>query len=479
MSHQGPRLEDLFMTRREMLRRCGIGMGTLGLASLLSSEGSIGSAQADSLTDGVNPLSPRPPHYKPRIKRVIHLFMNGGPSQVDTFDPKPMLTQYHGKKVPELAFPERTVGAAFKSPFTFQKYGQSGIEVSEIFPHLAKHVDDLCIIRSMHADNPVHEFSLMLLNCGDGTRERPSMGSWVLYGLGTVNQNLPGFVVMCPGGLPVKEASNWRSAFLPGVYQGTYVDTANTRIEKLIENIRNSRVSAATQRAQLDLVQEMNRQHLAERERDAQLEARIASMELAFRMQMEASDAFDASREPQYIQERYGPGTQARQILIGRRLLERGVRYVQVWHGAGQPWDAHQDIAGNHRQLAKESDQAISALLVDLKERGMWEDTLVLWGGEFGRTPAVETNGNANGRDHSHHGYTMWMAGGAVKAGHIHGATDDFGFKAVKDPVHVHDLQATILHLLGLNHEKLTYRFAGRDYRLTDLDGRVVPELLA
>lgn len=477
MSHH-IRLEDMFLTRREMLERCGIGMGTLGLAALLGEEGALSPAQAQTATDGLNPLSPKAPHYKPRIKRVIHLFMNGGPSQVDTFDPKPMLTKFHGQKIPELAFPERTVGAAYKSPYTFKKYGKSGIDISEIYPNLAKHADELCVIRSMHADNPVHEFSLMLLNCGDGTRERPSMGSWILYGLGTQNQNLPGFIAMCPGGLPVKEASNWRSAFLPGVYQGTYVDTANTRIEKLIENIRNYGLNAPTQRAQLDLVQEMNRRHLEARQKDAQLETRVASMELAFRMQMEASDAFDITREPQHVRERYGSGTQARQILIGRRLLERGVRYVQVWHGAGQPWDAHQDIANNHRNLARETDMAIDALLTDLKERGMWEDTLVLWGGEFGRTPAVETNGNANGRDHNHYGYTMWMAGGAVKAGYIHGTTDDFGFKAVTDKVHVHDLQATILHLLGLNHEKLTYRFAGRDYRLTDLDGRVVKELL-
>ena len=470
-----PKIDDQFLSRREMLKRCGIGFGTLGLASLLEDAG----AQTPSLTDGSNPLAIKKPHFKPRIKRVIHIFANGGPSQVDTFDPKPMLTKYHGKTVPELAFPGRTVGAAYKSPFTFKKYGKSGIEVSEIFPKLAQHVDDLCIIRSMHADTPVHEFSLMLLNCGDNTRERPSMGSWVLYGLGTENQNLPGFVVMCPGGLPVKESSNWRSAFLPGVYQGTYVDTANTRIEKLIENIRNSRLSTESQRQQLDLVQEMNRHHLAEREKDAQLDARIGSMELAFRMQMEASDAFDVSKESAKTLEMYGPGTQARQIMIGRRLLERGVRYVQVWHGAGQPWDSHQNIAGAHRQLGLESDQALAALLVDLKQRGMWDDTLVVWGGEFGRTPAVETNGKADGRDHNNQGYSMWLAGAAVKAGYIHGATDDFGFKSVTDVVNVHDLQATILHLLGLNHEKLTYRVAGRDYRLTDLDGTVVHKLFA
>ncbi len=474
-AHKDPKLEDLFLTRRQMLNRCGVGFGMMGLASLLQDA----DAQTPSLTDGGNPLAVKRPHFKPRIKRVIHIFANGGPSQVDTFDPKPELTKYHGKTVPALAFPGRTVGSAFKSPFTFKKYGKSGIEVSDIFPKLAQHVDDLCVIRSMHADTPVHEFSLMLLNCGDNTRERPSMGSWVLYGLGTENQNLPGFVVMCPGGLPVKEAANWRSAFLPGVYQGTYVDTANTRIERLIENIKNSQLTEPIQRAQLDLVQAMNHRHLIERQKDAQLEARIGSMELAFRMQMEATDAFDITRESPKTLEMYGPGTQARQILIGRRLLERGVRYVQVWHGAGQPWDSHQNIAGAHRQLGLESDQALAALLVDLKQRGMWDDTLVVWGGEFGRTPAVETNGKADGRDHNNNGYTMWLAGGSVKAGYIHGATDDFGFKAVTDIVNVHDLQATILHLLGLNHEKLTYRVAGRDFRLTDLDGTVVTKLFA
>jgi arylsulfatase A-like enzyme len=305
------------------------------------------------------------------------------------------------------------------------------------------------------------------------------MGSWILYGLGTENQNLPGFIVMCPGGYPVKEAANWRSSFLPGIYQGTYVNSENTRIEKLIENIRNNTLTGPQQRAQLDLVQALNRRHQEQRQKDAQLESRIQSMELAYRMQMEASDAFDVSKEPEHVREMYGPGTQARQILIARRLLEKGVRYVQVWHGGGQPWDNHTDIETNHRTLAKQSDQAIAALLTDLKARGMLDDTLVLWGGEFGRTPVVELQAQANGRDHNHWGYTVWMAGGGVKGGYTHGATDDFGFKAVDKPVHVHDLQATMLKLLGFDHTKLTYRYAGRDFRLTDVHGEVVKELLA
>lgn len=477
MSYHESNLEDLFLNRRELLRRCGTGLGMLSLSAMLGEQALPAAAQ--STQQALHPLAPHAPHFPAKVKRVIHLFMNGGPSQVDTFDPKPLLTKYHGKPLPATLSTERKTGAAYGSPFAFRKYGQSGIEVSEIFPHVAQHVDDLCIIRSMHADVPNHEPSLMLLNCGDSQKERPSMGSWVLYGLGTENQNLPGFIVMCPGGYPIKEGNNWRSAFLPGIYQGTYINTANTRIDRLIENIRNSDLDAEQQRKQLDLVQEMNRRHEQSHPLDAQLEARIQSMELAYRMQMEATDAFDISREPQRVRERYGSGTQARQILIGRRLLERGVRYIQIWHGAGQPWDNHEDIETNHRTLAGQCDQAIGALLTDLKERGMWDDTLVIWGGEFGRTPVVELQAKANGRDHNHWGYTTWLAGGAVKGGYVHGATDDFGFKAVEKPVHVHDLQATILHMLGFNHEKLTYRYAGRDFRLTDLEGNVVHELLA
>jgi hypothetical protein len=337
----------------------------------------------------------------------------------------------------------------------------------------------------MHADVPNHEPSLLLQNCGDARLIRPSMGSWVTYGLGSENQNLPGFIAMCPGGYPIQESQNWQAAFLPGVYQGTYIDTQHTDIEKLIENIRNNFESLKEQRQQLDLLQQLNERHRERREQDAQIESRIQSFELAYRMQMDASDAFDVSREPQYIRDMYGPGTQARQILIARRLLEKGVRFVQVWHGAGQPWDNHDDLEVNHRALAKQCDQAIGALLRDLKQRGMLEDTLVIWGGEFGRTPVVElptpgaNSGKINGRDHNHHGFTMWMAGGGVKGGQAYGATDEFGFAAQEKPVHIHDLHATQLQLLGFDHTKLTYRYAGRDFRLTDVHGEVVKDLIA
>ncbi|MEZ5299536.1 MAG: DUF1501 domain-containing protein [Verrucomicrobiales bacterium] len=434
---------------------------------------------------GANPLAPRA-HFAPKAKRVIHLFMNGGPSHVDTFDPKPLLDQFHGKELPGPALrTERPTGAAYRSPFKFQKYGQSGIEVSELFHHTAQNIDDICVVRSMHADVPNHEPSLMLMNCGNARQSTPSMGSWLNYGLGTENQNLPGFITMCPGGKPITETQNWRSAFLPGSYQGTYIDTQHTDVEKLIANIRNAGLDLAQQRRQLDLLRRLNERHMEKQGRDAQLEARLQNFELAYRMQMEASDAFDISKEPAYIREMYGPGVQGRQMLIARRLIERGVRFVQTWHGAGQPWDNHDDIEVNHRRLAGECDQAIGALLKDLKQRGLLEDTLVLWGGEFGRTPTVElptpgsNQGKVNGRDHNHYGFTVWMAGGGVKGGHIHGATDESGFKAEVDPVHVHDLHATIMRLLGFNHERLTYRYAGRDFRLTDVHGKVVEGILA
>jgi hypothetical protein len=337
----------------------------------------------------------------------------------------------------------------------------------------------------MHADVPNHEPSLLLMNTGEARLIRPSMGSWVTYGLGSESRNLPGFVVMCPGGYPIQESQNWQAGFLPGVYQGTYLDTQHEDPRKLIEHVKNPAMAPAEQRAQLDLLGALNRRHAAERPGDPQLEARIENFELAWRMQMEATDAFDAGKEPKPVRDLYGPGTQARQLLIARRLLERGVRFVQVWSGAGQPWDNHDDLEVNHRNLARESDQALAGLLADLRQRGMLEDTLVVWGGEFGRTPTVElpqpgaNAGKVNGRDHNHYGFSMWLAGGGVKAGYAHGATDEFGFKAVEKPVHVHDLHATILHLLGFDHEKFTYRYAGRDFRLTDVHGKVVKELLA
>jgi hypothetical protein len=318
----------------------------------------------------------------------------------------------------------------------------------------------------------------MLMNCGDGRLPRPSMGSWITYGLGSENQNLPGFIAMCPGGYPIVATQNWRSAFLPGAYQGTYIDTQHTDIQKLIENIKSTSATPVEQRRQLDLVRRLNERHLQDRQGDAQLEARIQSFELAYRMQGEAADAFDVSKEPKPIRELYGSGTHGRQLLITRRLLERGVRFVQVWSGAGQPWDNHDGIEKAHRQLAKDWDQSIAAFLKDLRQRGMLDGTLVIWGGEFGRTPVAELP-QLSGRDHNHYGFSMWLAGGGVRGGYVHGATDEFGFQAVEDKVHVHDLHATILHLLGFDHEKLTYRYAGRDFRLTDVHGRVVQELIA
>ncbi len=473
-------LGDLFLTRRELLGRMGNGFAALGLMSLLGE-----SAFAQTPQTPLNPLAPKNPHFKAKAKRVIFLFMNGGPSQVDTFDPKPALEKYNGQAIPLNLATERKTGAALASPFKFQKYGQSGIEVSELFPHVAKHVDDMVVIRSMRADVPNHEPSLLLMNCGDARLPRPSMGSWVLYGLGTENQNLPGFISMCPGGFPIQESQNWQSGFLPGVLAGTYLDPNQTEIDKLIENIRNEYILQKDQRDQLDLVQRLNQEHLAKRGADSALEARIQSFELAYRMQTEASDAFDTRKEPQSIRDMYGPGNFARQCLIARRLAERGVRFVQLYHGAGQPWDSHDDIAIQHRNLARECDQGIGALLTDLKQKGMLEETLVIWGGEFGRTPTVEmptpgaNAGKMNGRDHNHYGFTYWMAGGGVKRGTIYGATDEFGFKAEEKPVHVHDLHATILHLLGFDHTKLTYRHAGRDFRLTDVFGNVIHDLIA
>lgn len=481
--HHTPRFQDSFLTRREMLGRCGMGLGTLALAEMM---GRTGELLADEAAISHSAMAPKSPPLPAKAKRIIHLFMNGGPSHVDTFDPKPSLTKYHGKPLPfDNPKTERKTGAAFGSPFKFQKYGKSGIEVSELFAKTAESIDDICVIRSMYADVPNHEPSLLLQNCGEARQVRPSMGSWLTYGLGTLNQNLPGFISMCPGGYPIQESQNWQAGFLPGIYQGTYIDTQHTDIQKLIENVKNNNTSMKEQREQLDLLMALNKDHQKKRGEDAQLEARIQSYELAYRMQMDAADAFDVSREPQSIRDMYGEGTQARQILIARRLLEKGVRFVQVWHGAGQPWDSHDDLEVNHRKLAKQCDQAIGALLKDLKQRGMLDDTLVIWGGEFGRTPVVElptpgsNAGKINGRDHNHHGFTMWMAGGGIKGGYVHGATDEFGFAAVEKKVHIYDWHATVLRLMGFDHEKFTYRYAGRDFRLTDVHGKMVKEIMA
>lgn len=460
------------LSRREALLRSGTGFGSLALADLMINE-------SNAEVGKIDPLAPKQAHYPSKAKHVVHLFMNGGPSQVDTFDPKPMLDKYHGKPLPETNLrTERKTGAAMRSPFKFKKHGQSGIEVSELFENTAMHIDDMCIIRSMHADVPNHEPSLMLMNCGDGRLPRPSFGSWVTYGLGSENKNLPGFVVMCPGGYPIVTTQNWRSSFLPGVYQGTYLDTKNSDPDKLVAFIRNSEMPVARQRKQLDLVRLLNEENLASRNFDPQLESRIRTFELAFRMQSEATDAFDLTKETKSIRELYGDTTNGRQLLYTRRLIEKGVRFIQVWSGAGQPWDNHDSLEKQHKKLAEDWDKPIAAFLLDLKQRGLFDSTLVLWGGEFGRTPVAEMPG-LSGRDHNHYGFTCWLAGGGVKGGTVVGSTDEFGFKAEQNPVHVHDLHATMLHLLGIDHEKLTYRYAGRDFRLTDVHGNLVKEIIA
>jgi len=459
----------MFMTRRELLTRSTLGVGAFALQDLM------GRAFGDETT----PLAPKSGHFPGRAKRMIHIFPNGGASHVDTFDPKPALEKYAGKPLPTPNLrTERKTGAAYPSPFKFAKCGQSGLEISDAFPKVRQFADDLCVIRSVYTEVPNHEPSLLMMNCGDIRFSRPSMGSWLTYGLGSENQNLPGFVALCPGGYPIQESQNWQSAFLPGAYQGTFIDSQHTELPRLIEHIRSESGSTKDQREQLDLLMELNRRHQEKRREEAGLEARIQSFELAYRMQMEAADAFDLSKEPKAILDLYGPGTQARQMLMARRLLERGVRFVQVWAGAGQPWDNHDKIQENVTKLAGASDQPIAALLHDLKQRGMLDDTLILWAGEFGRTPTAELPA-ATGRDHNPYGFSVWLAGGGAKGGMSYGATDEFGFKAEDHPVHVHDLHATILHLFGFNHEKFTYRYAGRDFRLTDVHGKVIRDVLA
>jgi hypothetical protein len=468
--------------RRDMLMRSGLGIGSLGLAGILADEGRVLAAATEATASAASgPQHIRPPHFPGKAKRVIHFFLNGGPSHVDTFDPKPQLARFANRTVAENLLTERKTGAALPSPFRFRKYGQSGIEVSEIFSKTAEHIDDIAVIRSMYAQVPNHEPSLMLMNCGDSVQPRPSMGSWVMYGLGTENRNLPGFIAMCPGGLPIKDSENWQSGFLPGAYQGTYIDSNHRELSRLIENIEHPQIATDSQRRQLNLLAKLNEEHRRGR-LDSRMDARIQSFELAFRMQRDASEAFDVTDEPQHIQQMYGDGVHGRQTLIARRLLERGVRYVQLWHGAGQPWDNHAGIAAAHRNLAGQIDGPIAALMTDLKQRGMFEDTLILWGGEFGRTPTVELSGDGkpqDGRDHNHWGFSVWLAGGGIKGGTVYGSTDEIGFKAADNPVSVHDLHATMLHCLGFDHEQLTFRYAGRDFRLTDVHGKVINEILA
>ena len=462
--------------RREMLRTFANGFGMIGLASLLANE-SRGA-------EPVNPLAPKAPHFEPKAKRLIFLFMSGGPSHVDTFDPKPRLATDNGKPLPfeQPKLVRTRTGNLLQSPFKFAKHGDSGIEISELFPNIAKRVDDLCIIRSMVADNINHNGACLQMNTGEQAFSRPSLGSWLLYGLGSENQNLPGFVVISPS-QPAQGAPLWTSSFLPAAYQGTLV----ADLKNPIANLTNPQSNLDEQRAELDVLRQLNDLHRKQRQEDSQLNARIASFELAFRMQTEAPAAFDVSGETEATRKLYGLHDKTtdifgKQCLMARRLVERGVRCVQVYHtttskrSSCQLWDQHGGLKTELPNNCAATDLPIAGLLTDLKSRGLLKDTLVVWGGEFGRTPTAES---ADGREHHPFGFTMWLAGGGVKGGIVHGATDDFGWHAVESKVHVHDLHATILHLMGLNHEKLTYRHAGRDYRLTDVFGNVVKEILA
>ncbi|MCX7420802.1 MAG: DUF1501 domain-containing protein [Planctomycetia bacterium] len=461
------------ISRRQILARMGGGFGLLGLAGVMSDGGLVSNALAAS--NAVSPLAPKAPHFAPRAKHVIFLFMNGGPSHVDTFDPKPALEQYAGQKPEELAKDyQRTVGKLFPSPFKFRKYGENGIDVSELFPNVAGVIDDICVIKSMHTNIPNHEPGLLIMNSGNSQPTRPSLGSWLSYGLGTENQNLPGYVVLCPG-KPVVGPQLWGNSFLPGIYQGCHINNSNLNPQSVIQHAHNSYLPPAVQRRQLDLLQSLNREHFETRAADNQLDARIESLEMAFRLQFAAQEVFDLNRESQPTREAYGSGQFADGCLVARRLVERGVRMVQLYYGGGQPWDDHGDIF-NHRNHAKQTDQPIAALINDLKSRGLFDETLIVWGGEFGRTPWSE---GQKGRDHHSRGFTMWLAGGGVKGGLAYGSTDQFGNVAAENPVHVHDLHATILHLMGLDHERLTYRYSGRDFRLTDVHGKVVKDIIA
>jgi hypothetical protein len=459
-------------SRRDVLCRIGGGFGALGLAGVLADAGLLSAAPAPG---ALNPLAPKQPHFPARAQHVIFLFMNGGPSHVDTFDPKPALARYAGQAPAAIQTKtgRKRMGALMPSPFKARRFGRAGIEITELYPEVGGCIDDICVLRGLYTDNPNHEPALLMMNSGNMQPIRPSMGSWLTYALGTENQNLPGFVVLCPG-KPVVGPQLWGNSFLPGIYQGTHINNRSIDPQSILRDVRNRYLSATTQRRQLDLLQEMNRIHLARRSGDDQLEARIASLEMAYRMQSEAPEAFNIAQESPATRKLYGEGQFANACLVARRLVERGVRVIQIYYGDGQPWDDHADIH-NHRNHARQSDRPIAALLKDLKARGLLGETLVMWGGEFGRTP---TSQGAKGRDHHSLGFSMWLAGGGVKGGLVHGATDEFGFRAIDKRMHVHDLHATVLHLMGLDHERLTFRYSGRDFRLTDVSGQVAREIL-
>jgi hypothetical protein len=505
------------LTRREALHRVGNGFGMMAFAGMLgqslrAAEGTLtGSGGAATLD------------YPQRVKRVIFLFMNGGCSHVDSFDPKPALDKFDGQPLPGGAIKtERRTGELMKTPFKFKKYGQCGMDISELWPHLGEVADDVCWVRSVYTDIPNHEPSCLMMNTGANQQGRPSVGAWLTYGLGTENQNLPGFVVLCPDVPTTVGPPLWSNGFLPAIHQGTYISNrvqtaadnnsdgemaddmmprdmaadkekdkdkpVKVTIErqfdpkKLISYVNNPKFSLVEQRRELDLLQKLEKIRREDAGDDQRVEAVLSSMETAYRMQTEAPDVFDVRKETQAVLDMYGPGPVARGCLTAVRLAEKGVRMTQVYYSKGDPWDAHGDIFA-HKTNAKNSDQGFAAVIKDLKTRGLWKDTLVVCGSEFGRTPVREVGGASGsikrGRDHNPFGFTMWLAGGAVKGGTIYGATDDFGFKAIEKPVHVHDIHATILYLFGIDHTKLTYRYSGRDFRLTDVSGNVLHDLIA
>lgn len=499
------------MNRRQMLRHAGAGFGMTAFASVLSQSllnaGGIATPEGGVMTGALD--------YPQRVKRVIFLFMNGGCSSIDCFDPKPALDKYDGKPLPGGGIKtERPTGELMRSPFTFKKYGQCGMDVSELWPHLSECVDDIAWIRSVYTDIPNHEPACLMVNTGANQAGRPSMGAWLTYGLGTENQSLPGFVVLCPDTPTTVGPPLWSNGFLPATNQGTFIankiaagkegeetggeeagpakDKDGKEVapkvvvekafdpKKMISYVNNPKFSLAEQRREMDLVETIEKIRTGETGKDAGVESLVKSMETAYRMQTEAPDVFDIRKESQAILDLYGPGQVARGALTAVRLAEKGVRMTQVYYAKGDPWDAHVDIQ-SHRINTRNSDQAFAAVIKDLKQRGLWKDTLVVCGSEFGRTPVREVGGGGakRGRDHNPFGYTMWLAGGAVKGGTIYGATDDFGFKAIEKPVHVHDIHATILYLMGIDHKKLTYRYSGRDFRLTDVAGNVIHDIIA
>lgn len=469
-SPHAARLEDLFVTRRQFLSRCGAGFGALSLAGL-GAMGLLPGMEAWGAEAGLSPLAPKQPHFKAKAKRVLHIFAAGAPSHVDTWDPKPQLKAIDGQ-----AMGGGGNGVAFGSPFAFAKSGQCGTEVSEVFPMIGQHIDKLAVIRSMFTEIPDHDLATLMMNTGDSRLIKPSVGSWVTYGLGTENQNMPGFIALGPGGVAAK---NLRSAFLPGIFQGTAVDSQRNKVEELIENIKSNYTSLSEQRRQLDLLHRLNEAHSQNLRKDEQLEARLQAFELAYQMQMEATELFDIGKEPEGVKQAYRADTpQGKQMLIARRLLTKGVRFVQVWHGG---WDHHANLGVDLKNRAAEIDQPVAALLNDLEQSGMLSETLVIWGGEFGRSPAADSNAMSNrpGRNHNRDAFSVWLAGGGVKGGTVYGQTDELGVRAVENRVAIPDLHATILSLLGFDHTKLTYRYNGRDFRLTNVSGSVVKPIIA